>query len=94
MQVSLMKEYVKELEKLKIAETSLPSHVLKAYVTQDPVFKKYSKGVDKKEIKKEISEVKPSSDSVPKIQLIRDMSCPDVMEKAVIRVKKQRKRQA
>ena len=89
-----MKEYIKEVEKLKILESSLPNHVLEAYVTKDPTFKKYSKGVDKKGIRKEISEVKPSTEIVPKITLVRDTSCPEVMEKAVIRVKKQRKRQA
>ena len=62
---SLPEKYLTELDKLKELCSSLSSEMLKAYVTQDPLYKSGVTGVDKNEIKREVS-VTPSFDPLPK----------------------------
>ena len=51
---SLYDKYIGELQKIRKLETSLPSDVLEAYVTSDPLYKQYSNVINKAEISREV----------------------------------------
>ena len=51
---SLYDKYIKELQKVRKLENSLPNDVLEAYVTSDPLYKQYNNVINKAEISREV----------------------------------------